>query len=239
MSGHSKWANIKRRKAAQDSKKAKVFTKIIKEITIAAKEGGGDPNANPRLRTLVEKGRHENMPIDNINRAIKKGTGELPGVNYEAHIYEGYGPSGIAVILEVLTENKNRSIAETRRVFNIRGGNIAETGAVNWMFERLGVINLPSQANLSEDKLLELLLEFDIKDIECEDGNYSVTCAINQLETVKAILIKNNFKIESAELEWVPKSTMELTGEAAEKALEFLEELDELEDVQNVYTNLG
>jgi YebC/PmpR family DNA-binding regulatory protein len=239
MSGHSKWANIKRRKAAQDSKKAKVFTKIIKEITIAAKEGGGDPNANPRLRTLLEKGRHENMPIDNINRAIKKGTGELPGVSYEAHIYEGYGPSGIAVILEVLTENKNRSIAETRRVFNIRGGNIAETGAVNWMFERLAVINLPSQDNLSEDKLLELLLEFDIKNIELEDRNYTVTCAINQLELVKAVLTKNNFKIESAELEWVPKSTMALEGEAAEKAVEFLEELDELEDVQNVYTNLG
>lgn len=239
MSGHSKWANIKRRKAAQDSKKAKVFTKIIKEITIAAKEGGGDPNANPRLRTLLEKGRHANMPIDNINRAIKKGTGELPGVSYEAHIYEGYGPQGIAVIIEVLTENKNRSIAETRRVFNIRGGNIAETGAVNWMFERLAVINLPSQANLSEDKLLELLLEFDLKDIAFEDGNYSVTCAIHELEAVKAVLIKNNFKIESAELEWVPKTTMELEGAAAEKAVEFLEELDELEDVQNVYTNLG
>ncbi len=239
MSGHSKWANIKRRKAAQDSKKAKVFTKIIKEITISAKEGGGDPNANPRLRTLLEKGRHENMPIDNINRAIKKGTGELPGVSYEAHIYEGYGPQGIAVIIEVLTENKNRSIAETRRVFNIRGGNIAETGAVNWMFERLAVINLPSQDNLSEDKLLELLLDFDIKNIELEDNNYTVTCAINQLETVKAVLTKNNFKIESAELEWVPKTTMELAGEAAEKAVEFLEELDELEDVQNVYTNLG
>src|SRR3990167_2310763 len=220
MAGHSKWANIKHRKAAQDSKKAKVFTKLIKEITVAAKEGGGDPSGNPRLRTLLEKGRQANLPIDNVNRAIKKGTGELPGVNYEAHLYEGYGPQGIAVIVEVLSDNKNRSVGEVRHVFNAYQGNLAEHGAVSWMFEKLGVLRLPelqtfttgagNPTNLTEDSLLELLLEQEIKDLELAEQFYHITCPIAQLEPLKALLQQHQIKIESAEVEWLPKNSLEI-----------------------------
>ena len=238
MAGHSKWHNIKHKKAASDAKKAKVFTKIIKEITVAARTGGGDPAKNPTLRTLLEKARSVNMPQDNAQRAIKRGTGELPGVNYEAHQYEGYGPAGIALIIDVLTDNKNRAIAEVRSVFSRKGGSVAESGAVSWMFERLGVIHGTSP--LTEDELLEALIEYDINNLESSDNNHwTITCSIQSLADVKETLKSLNFTIEEAEPEWVAKETMELPEDKQEKAVELLQAIEELDDVQNVYTNLA
>lgn len=237
MSGHSKWANIKHRKAAQDAKRGKTFTKLIKEITVAAKEGG-DASANPRLRTLLEKARLVNMPLENVTRAIKKGTGELPGVHYEAHSYEGYGPHGIAIIIETLTENKNRAVAEVRHAFNKGGGNMGDTGSVAWMFERAGVIKM-IKAGQTEDQLLELLLDHDIKDLTESEDLWIVTCEPTETDAVKKTLDEKGYKVENAELEWVPKETVALEDEQMEKAVEFLESIEALDDVQNVYTNLG
>lgn len=238
MSGHSKWATIKHKKAKEDAKRGKVFTKLIKEITVAARSGGGDPSANPRLRTLVEKSKEVNMPQDNMMRAIKKGTGELPGMAYESHTYEGYGPGKIAVIVEVLTENKNRAVADLRHIFSRKGGVLAESGAVNWMFERLGLIRASGKFT-TEDELLELLLDYDIKNIEVDDKDVTITCSPKSLEDVKKALISSGFKIEHAELEFVSSNLVSLTGEDEQKAHEFLESLEDLDDVQNVYTNLG
>lgn len=238
MSGHSKWANIKHRKAAQDLKRGKIFTRIIKEITIVARDGGGDPSGNPRLRTLLDKARLVNMPQENYVRAIKKGTGELPGVSYESQSYEGHGPSGIAIIVETLTDNKNRTAAEIRHIFSRGGGSLGASGSVNWMFNRLGMIKI-TKANHTEDQILETLLDCDIKDITLGDDIIFVTCEPTQTDLVRKTLEENKFKVESAELEWVPKEAICLDDEPAEKAIEFLESLEELEDVQNVYTNLG
>lgn len=238
MAGHSKWHNIKHKKAASDAKKAKAFTKIIKEITVSARTGGGDPASNPTLRGLLEKARSVNMPQENAQRAIKRGTGELPGVNYEAHQYEGYGPAGIAVIVDVLTDNKNRAIAELRSVFTRKGGSVAESGAVSWMFERLGVIHGTS-STLSEDVLLETLIEHDIKNIEQNDDHWTITCSIQALTDVKETLQNMDFIIEDAEPEWVAKDPMELSEDKQDQAVEFLQAIEELDDVQNVYTNLA
>lgn len=238
MAGHSKWHNIKHKKAASDAKKAKVFTKLIKEITVAARMGGGDPAQNPTLRTLLEKGKKVNMPQDNAIRAIKKGTGELPGVSYEAHQYEGYGPNGIAVIVDVLTDNKNRAVANIRSTFTRKGGSLAEGGAVKWMFERLGVIHGTSDMN--EDDLLENLLEYDVKTIEKGDDNhYIISCDIQALEEVKQALESLNFTVEEAEPEWVAKEKLELPDDKQDAAVEFLQAVEDLDDVQNIYTNLG
>jgi len=238
MSGHSKWSQIKHKKAITDSKRGKAFTKLIKEITIAARLGGGDPESNPRLRTLLEKAKSINMPQDNVSRAIKKGTGELPGVTYEQYMYEGYGPAGIAVIIEVLTDNKNRSVADLRRVFSSKGGNLAETGSVNWMFEKMGVIRI-KEDHITEDKLLEELLDFDIADITLDEGIFFITCSTKSLDAAKQRLINNNIAIESAEMEWTPKDIIKLAPQESEKAYEFLNYVEDLEDVQNVYTNLA
>ena len=174
MSGHSKWATIKRKKAVLDSKRGKEFTKLIKEITVAARIGGGDPAANPRLRLLLEKAKEINMPLDNTTRAIKRGTGEMPGMQYEEQSYEGYGPFGTAVVVDALTDNKNRTVAELRRIFTSSGGSLAETGSVNWMFARMGVIQV--SGTTSEDSLLEMLLDYDIKDISYDGEMFSITC---------------------------------------------------------------
>jgi YebC/PmpR family DNA-binding regulatory protein len=237
MAGHSKWANIKHKKAKEDGKKAKVFTKIIKEITIAARESGGNPDMNPRLRLLMEKGREANMPIENALRAIKKGTGELPGVAYEEYTYEGYGPNGIAVMVEAITDNKNRTIAEFRRLFSENGGTLGETGTVGWMFEKQGAVNAIGKT--TEDELLELLIDYDIKDIQIDDNNCTVYCDIKSLESVKNAIEKAGLKIESSVLEWVAKSTTDLPEEKAEKVIEFLSTVQDHDDVKNVYTNLG
>lgn len=238
MAGHSKWANIKHKKAALDAKRGKIFTKLSKEITVAARTGGGDPAGNPRLRLLVDKARSVNMPMDNVTRAIKKGTGELPGAAYEAHLYEGYGPNGIAVIVETLTDNKNRTVADLRRLFTKGGGSLAEGGAVSWMFKHMGVIRMTGD-NLSEDTLLEALIEFDIDDISQNEKIVTIICNPKSLEGVKEALKNSEHSVENAELEWVATNTTNLPDEQAEKAVEFLSDLEELDDVQDVYTNLA
>lgn len=238
MSGHSKWSTIKHKKAKEDAKRGQSFTKIIKEITVAARLGGGDPAGNPRLRLLLDKAKSINMPQENSTRAIKKGTGELPGQQYESYTYEGYGPESIAVIVEVLTDNKNKAIAELRHFFSRNGGAIAENGAVSWMFKRLGVLRIAA-IGLTEDTLLEYLIEYDIKDIVIENDTITITSDPRALDEIKQVLISRGIKVESAEPEMVPDNTIDLSGEDEEKAYNFLSGLEELDDVQNVYTNLA
>ena len=236
MSGHSKWANIKHKKAKEDASRGKAFTKLVKEITICARESG-DINGNPRLRTLVDKAKHINMPQDNIKRAIQKGTGELPGVAYEKHMYEGYGPGGIAVIVEMLTDNKNRAVAELRHIFSKKGGNLGETGTVNWMFSLKGIIK--ATGSLSEDELLEKLLDFDVESITKEDDLFIITTELKALESVKKATTEAGLKVEHSEIEWVAKDSVTPPADQEEKAIEFLQALDELDDIQNVYSNIG
>lgn len=236
MSGHSKWSQIKHKKAITDAKRGQAFTKLIKEITVAARQGGGDPASNAKLRLLIEKAKNINMPLDNINRAVKRGTGELPGVHYEPMIYEGYGPFGIAVIVETLTDNKNRTVAELRHLFTGKGGNLGETGSVNWMFEKMGVIDI--QGNINEDTLLEQLMNYDIKDLKHNDSFFTIYCAPQSLDQAKSTLAALSVKIERAEVDWVAKTPINLASEQAEKAYQFLELLEDLDDTQNVYTNL-
>lgn len=237
MAGHSKWANIKHKKAKEDAKRGKAFTKLIKEITVVARVGGGDPAGNPRLRTLLEKARDINMPQDNITRAIKKGTGELPGVDYEEIVYEGYGPHGIAVIVTTLTDNKNRTVGEVRHIFSSKGGNLGETGSVNWMFDYTGVVR--AHGATSEDAILEQLLDHDIKDIVRDTNNFAIFCDAKALDLVKEAAAKMGLKVESAEMEWVAKNPVQLSEEQAEKVIHLLDELDDNDDVQAVYSNLA
>ena len=236
MAGHSKWANIKHKKAKEDASRGKAFTKLSKDITICAKEAG-DVHTNPRLRTLIEKARHLNMPLDNIKRAVQKGTGELQGAALEYHMYEGYGPCSIAVIIEMLTENKNRAIAELRHAFGRKGGNIGENGCVQWMFNKKGVVK--ATGALSEDELLEALIDYNIDDISKHEDFCTVVCDIKDLEHVKQKVAASNMKIESAEVEWVAKDKIVIAPEDEEKVMEFLSAIDELDDVQNVYSNAG
>jgi YebC/PmpR family DNA-binding regulatory protein len=238
MSGHSKWSTIKHKKAKEDSKRGKVFTKLIKEITVAARAGGGDPAGNPRLRLLMEKAKEVNMPQDNTMRAIKKGTGELPGQTYEECTYEGYGPNGIAVIIETLTDNKNRMAADMRHLFSTNSGSLGETGSVSWMFEKLGVVRAEG-TSVTEEQLLDTLLAHDIRDVEAGEGWFAVYCDPKSLERIKQAVASTGLKIESAQLEWVPKDKLSLPQEKAEKAYEFLSALDDHDDVRTVFTNLG
>jgi len=238
MSGHSKWATIKRKKGKEDAKRGQIFTKIVKEITVAARVGGGNPEGNVRLRFLIDKAKNANMPQENITRAIKKGTGELPGVNYESFTYEGYGPGGIAVIIDLLTDNKNRTAAEIRRLFTSKGGNLGETGSVNWMFQQRGVIRFASPT-ASEESLLELLIDYNIDDIDKDENNFTITSDPKQLESIKKVLTDAGYAIESADIEWVAKDLINLPEEEQQKAYDFLEALEEHDDVQHVYTNLG
>jgi YebC/PmpR family DNA-binding regulatory protein len=238
MAGHSKWANIKHKKAKEDAARGKAFTKLIKEITVVARDGGGDPAGNPRLRTLIDKAKQINMPQDNIKRAIQKGTGKLPGVSYEQYMYEGYGPASIAVMIEVLTDNKNRAVAEMRHTFSKKGGNLAENGSVSWMFSQKGVIKATG-SSMTEDQLLEQLLDFDIEDVKKEEDLFFITCDMKALEEVKQAVSKSGLEVESAEIEWLAKDTLEISPEDEEKAFDFLDTLENLEDVQNVYSNLG
>lgn len=238
MAGHSKWANIKHKKAKEDAARGKSFTKLIKEITVAARQGGGDPDGNPRLRTLMEKAKQINMPLENTKRAIKKGTGELPGVSYEQYMYEGYGPGGIAVMVEVLTDNKNRAVAELRHVFSKKGGNLSEAGSVNWMFSQQGVIKATS-STMTEDELFEALLDFDIEDVSKDENLFVVTCSMGALSKVKEAVKSAGLTVEEDQIEWVAKEKTNPDDATAEKAVEFLDALDELDDTQNVYSNLG
>lgn len=238
MSGHSKWANIKHRKAAQDAKKGKIFTRLGKELTIAAKHGGSNLDSNFKLRTLVDKARAANMPLDNIDRAIKRGTGELPGVSYEEQMYEGYGPDGIAILVECLTDNKNRTVADMRRIFSSNGGTLAEAGAVAWMFEKKGSIRISGDA-LTEDTLLELLLDFEVDNISIDDNIATIITSIKQFESVKKTLQDTGYKVESADIEWIAKNSIDLPENKANKVIEFLEKIEEMDDVQNLYSNLA
>ena len=238
MAGHNKWSQIKHKKAKEDSKRGKAFTKLIKEITVTAREGGGDSSGNARLRTLLEKAKTINMPLENVTRAIKRGTGELPGVHYAALIYEGYGPFGMAVIVDTLSDNKNRTVAALRHIFSSHSGNLSETGSVSWMFEKMGVIRVSSE-KLNEDTLLEVLLDFDVKDINQNGTFFSIFCTPQSLQQIKKVIIDIGIIVESADLEWVPQNTTTLTDEQTEKALEFLSALHDHDDVQNVYANLA
>ncbi len=236
MSGHSKWATIKRKKGANDAKRGAMFTKFIKEITVAARMGGGDPNGNPRLRTAIDKARSNSMPMDNIERAIKKGTGELEGVSYEEMVYEGYGPSGVAIIIESLTDNKNRTVSEIRNIFSKNGGNMGESGSVAWMFEKKGVISF-DKTGLSEEKIMEAALEAGAEDIKDSDVQWDVVTAPNDFDSVKAALEKAGFKPTVSEVSLTPKNTIELGEVDAQKTLKLMDLFEEHDDVQKVTAN--
>lgn len=236
MSGHSKWSTIKHKKGAADAKRGKVFTKIIKEIMVAARFGGGDVNANPRLRTAVLAAKAENMPRDNIDRAIKKGTGELEGVNYEEFTYEGYGPGGVAMLLEVLTDNKNRTVADVRHLFSKQNGNLGEAGCVSWMFEKKGLITIDKKG-ADEDRLMEVALDAGALDVNDAGKDYDVTTPPNAFEGVKKKLEEAGFKSTYAEVTMVPQNTVRLSGKEAEQMLRLMEALEDSDDVQKVYAN--
>ena len=236
MAGHSKWANIKHRKGAQDAKRGKVFTKIIKEITVAARLSGGDLEANPRLRRAVSNARSNNMPQDNIFRAIKKGTGELEGVNYEEMIYEAYGPIGIAIYMEVITDNKNRTVSELRNILNKNNGSLAEPGSVSWMFKRVGMIILVSSLP-NENTLLNDILESGANDFEINDNEAYVSTEQSELMVVKENLEKRGYNIKSSELIMSPNSLQSVDIEDADKVLDLMEIIDNHDDVNQVYSN--
>ncbi|PIQ08262.1 MAG: YebC/PmpR family DNA-binding transcriptional regulator [Ignavibacteriales bacterium CG18_big_fil_WC_8_21_14_2_50_31_20] len=236
MSGHSKWSTIKRKKEALDQKRGKIFTKLIKEITVAAKIGGGDVDANPRLRLAVDNAKSANMPLDNIERAIKKATGELEGVTFLELMYEGYGPSGVAFIVECLTDNKNRTVAEVRHLFTKYGNGLGETGSVAWMFDRKGIITLPNQGK-EEDEIFEIILEAGADDLQTEEDFFEVTSSVDSFETVRKALVDAGLEIENASLQWIAKNTIEVEGEASEKVERLFDMLDDSDDVQNVYSN--
>ncbi|MFC1624472.1 YebC/PmpR family DNA-binding transcriptional regulator [Candidatus Omnitrophota bacterium] len=236
MSGHSKWASIKHKKAATDSKRGKIFTKLIKEITVAARNGGGDQNTNPRLRTAIDRAKQANMPQDNIERAVKKGTGELEGVIYEEFTIEGYGPGGVAIMVEVLTDNKNRTTSDVRSIFSKKKGNLAGAGSVSWIFEKKGYIEVDKKAS-SEDKVMSIVLDAGAQDMETQEDSYVVTTDPKDLETVKKALGDGNIKVRSAEVTMVPKSTVKLAGDDAKQILALTEALEDNDDVQNVYAN--
>jgi YebC/PmpR family DNA-binding regulatory protein len=236
MSGHSKWHSIKHKKAAIDAKRGKIFTRFIREITIAARMGGGAVESNARLRTAVDGARAVNMPSDNITKAIKKGTGELEGVNYEELSYEGYGPGGAAIIVETLTDNKNRTVSEVRHVFDKYNGKMGELGCVSWMFSRKGVILIPGDA-LGEDDLMEIALENGAEDMKKEDEQFVITTATEDFTKVKDALKAKNLPVESAEISMVPSTYVTLEGKPAEQMLKLYDKLEELDDVQNVWSN--
>jgi len=236
MSGHSKWASIKHKKAATDVKRGKIFSKLAKEITISAKGGGGDLDANARLRLAVNKAKSVNMPADNIDRAIKKGTGELPGVSYEEISYEGYGPKGVAFIVEALTDNKNRTAAEIRNIFSKKGGNMAGPGSVSWMFTKKGFI-MVKDSSADEDKVFTAALDSGAEDIKTESSLYEITTPIAAFEKVKNALEEASIEIESAEITMIPSSSIQIEGDDAKQVLALIDLLEDYEDVQNVYAN--
>lgn len=236
MSGHSKWSTIKRKKAAVDAKRGKLFTKLIKEITVAARNGGSDINANPRLRLAVDNAKSANMPMDNIERAIKKATGELEGTTYYELMYEAYAPGGAAILVETVTDNKNRTVAEVRHIFNKYGGNLAESNSVAWMFERKGIITLPKQ-DKSEDDMMEIIIEAGADDLVTEEDFFEVTTTLESFEPVRKALIEKELEIENASLQWIAKDALDVTGDNIEKVMTIIEHLEDIDDVQNVYTN--
>lgn len=239
MSGHSKWATIKHKKAATDAKRAKVFAKLIRQVEVAAREGGGDPDANPTLRTFFQKARDNSIPLDTIERAIKRGTGELEGVQYEQIVYEGYGPNGVAVLMEVLTDNRNRAAADVRNALTKNGGSAAEPGAVSWQFDRKGVIIVPKNATvMSEDEVMLTALEAGAEDITDEDDVWQVTTAPSDLPDVRQAIEDAGIEVGSAEVTMLPQNTVPVTeADKAKAILRIIDALEELDDVQAVYAN--
>jgi len=236
MSGHSKWATIKHKKGAADARRGKLFAKLIRQVEVAARNGGGDPDMNPTLRTMYQKARDASVPLDTIERAIKRGTGELEGVNYEEVTYEGYAPGGVAILVETLTDNRNRTGSDVRSSFSKLGGSMGEPGAVAWQFERKGVVLVP--ATVDEDEVMMAALEAGAEDVADGGEFWTVTCAASDTNTVRAALEEAGIAVESSDLSMVPTSTVELaTAEEAKPVLRLLEGLDDLDDVQNVFTN--
>jgi YebC/PmpR family DNA-binding regulatory protein len=236
MSGHSKWATIRRKKGAIDAKRGAVFTKIIREITVAARTGGEDIDANPRLRTAVLKAKASNMPADNIERAIKKGAGTLDGVTYEEVRYEGYGPGGVAIMVDCLTDNKNRTTPEIRTIFNKNGGNLGDTGCVSYLFEKKGMIVIEA-GQTTEDDVIDFLIEFDVEDIKTEDENIEVTTSPDSFQAVSDALAAKNYNLLSNEITMSPLTTVVLDEKKAIQSLRLTELLEDQDDVQNVYSN--
>ncbi len=235
MSGHSKWANIKHRKAAVDAKRGKIFTKIIRELTVAARLGG-DPNTNSRLRIAIAAAKNQNMPKDTIDRAIKRGTGELGGEELHEIAYEGYGPGGSAVLVQVLTDNKNRTVSEVRRIFTKYGGNLGESGCVGWIFEKKGRIAFV-KGSVDEDRLFEIALEAGADDVKTEESELFVVTSTDTFESVKAAIEEAGLKYASAEITMIPKNNVKIEGKEAERMLRLMENLEDSDDVQNVYSN--
>lgn len=236
MSGHSKWAQIKRKKAKTDQQRGKLFSKLIREITVAARVGGGDPKGNMRLKAALETAKAANMPADTLKRAIQKGTGELPGESYEEVTYEGYGPSGVAILVKVLTDNKNRTAPEIRHAFAKHGGNLGEVGCVSWVFERKGLIQVEAE-RVSEDELLDLALEAGASDMRRVDRVFEITTAPEELEEVRRVLEERGVPVLQAELTHLPLSSIRVEGKEAQQVLRLVEVLEELDDIQAVYAN--
>ncbi len=236
MSGHSKWASIKHKKGAADAKRGKIFTKTIKEITVAARIGGGDPDGNPRLRTAIMTAKGQNMPADNITRAIKKGTGELEGVHYEEVTYEGYGPGGAAIFLEAMTDNKNRTVSEIRAVLGKAGGNLGENGCVGWMFEQKGFITVKTEAK-SEDDLMELATDAGADDMQTVDNHYEITTAVENFEVVRKTLEGAGVPMDTAEITRIPQNTVSIDEKKGKALLKLMDILDDHDDIQKAYSN--
>ena len=236
MSGHSKWSTIKRKKAANDAKKGAAFTRISKDITLAAREGGGDPEMNASLRLAIKAGKAANMPSNNIERAIKKGTGDLPGMKYEDYVYEGYGPGGVAIMVDVMTDNKNRTVPEIRHLMDKNGGKLGEPGCVNWMFHKKGTI-LIKKENYNEEELLEQVLDNGADDFEADDDYYTITVEPDNFEKLVIFLEEKKYEIDSSEISLVPDNTVKVKNDNSEQLLKLLDLLDDNEDIQKVYSN--
>jgi YebC/PmpR family DNA-binding regulatory protein len=236
MSGHSKWSTIKRKKAAADAKRGAVFSRLIKEITVAARLGGGNSDANPRLRLAIIQARNANMPQANIDRAIKKGTGELEGVHYESGVYEGYGPGGAAILMDVFTDNKNRTVADIRHLMTKYGGKLGEAGSVAWQFENRGAVMLPIE-DATEDDLFDIAVEYGAEELDTEDDRYVISAPAEKIYELEEVLRSKGYNVDSVEIGLEPASTILVTGQDAKHLLQLLDALDELEDIQKVYSN--
>ncbi len=236
MSGHSKWSKIKRKKGANDSARSKIFSRLVKEITVAAREGGGDPDGNARLRTAIDNAKLENLPATNVEKAIKRGTGEISGVVYEEVTFEGYGPGGVAILVQATTDNRRRTVPEMRKIFDNGGGNLGDQGSVAWMFKQAGLFVIDA-STIDEDELMMTALEAGADDVTVQDGMYEVLSAPNQFHTVSQALDAAGVEIVSRELAMLPQNMMALEGKVAERCIKLMEEFDDHDDVQNVWTN--
>ncbi|MGI6425512.1 MAG: YebC/PmpR family DNA-binding transcriptional regulator [Tepidanaerobacteraceae bacterium] len=237
MAGHSKWSNIKNKKAKMDAQKGKIYTRFSKLIIVAVREGGPDPNTNSRLKDIIEKAKQANMPNDNITRAIKRGSGELGAVDYEEIMYEGYGPGGVAILIDATTDNRNRTAGEMRHLFDKNGGNLGETGCVAWMFEKKGLIIVEKSDSLDIDTVMMIAIDSGAQDVEEQDDSIEIITGVEEFDTVKNSLKENNIDIFSAEISYIPNTTVKVSESECDKVEGLLEALEEHDDVQNVYSN--